>query len=227
MLKCKIKSIKPISKQITYNVTMKGDQHNYKIVDSNNNAVYSQNSHAAAYAFLAYQTAYLKTHYFLEFMCNLLTSEIQNSDKDQKLIAYMDQVQRMRYRFLPPNVNKSHTDFSICKVKLEGRVQECLRKPLAMLKGVGTKAVDEIVAHRPYSNLKDFLTKVNGRKVTSAVFKALVDANCFAEEWKVPKETLLTQYAVFKEEISKERKAEKKKEKAIEAGGGGSLFDAY
>lgn len=226
MLKCKIKSIKAIGKQMTYNVTMKGHQHNYKIIDVNKNmSIITSNSHAAAYAFLAYQTAYLKTHYFLEFMCNLLTSEIDNSDKGLKLESYMSQVTKNKYRFLPPNINKSCLGFSISRIKVNHMSQECIRRPISMIKGVGAKAVEEIMAHRPYSNLKDFLSKVDGRKVTSAVFKALVEAGCFDEEWKDSKDNMMSQYTKFKEEIEAERKAEKKKEKAIKSGGGGNLFE--
>ena len=77
MQKCKIKSVKSLGIQKTYNVTMKSKQHNYALYDDKNGChVISGNSHSCAYAFLAYQTAFLKYYYPLEFMSNLLTSEI-------------------------------------------------------------------------------------------------------------------------------------------------------
>ena len=86
MKKCKIRLIKSLGFKKTYNVTMKGHQHNYKIFDvEGNNSFITSNSHSAAYAFIAYQCAWLKIYYPIEFMCNLLTSEINNNDKDEKI----------------------------------------------------------------------------------------------------------------------------------------------
>jgi len=221
---CKIKSIKPIGKQMTYNVTMKGSQHNYKIVNSDGIGIYGRNSHSAAYAFLAYQTAYLKTYHFLEFMCNLLTSEINNNDKDERLGSYIRQLERMGYRLHPPNINRSGKGFTIIPF-VDGERKETLLKPLTMLKGVGEKAVLDIMEKRPFRDLTDFLQKVDGKKVNSGVFRTLVNAGCFRGEWKESSDTLLSRYENTKKEITKERKNRKKQTEEIEKYGGGSLFD--
>jgi len=181
-------------------------------------------SHSAAYAFLAYQTAYLKIYYFLEFMCNLLTSEINNNDKDEKLGSYIRQLERKGYRLHPPNINKSGKAFTIIPF-VDGENKETLLKPLTMLKGVGEKAVDDIIEKRPFRDLTDFLQKVDGKRVNAGVFKTLVAAGCFRGEWKESSDTLLSRYENTKKEIAKERKNRKKQTEEIEKYGGGSLFD--
>jgi DNA polymerase-3 subunit alpha len=120
-------------------------------------------------------------------------------------------------------------DFSIELIKASDldatRLEKTLRKPLTILKGVGAKAVQSIIANRPYKSLKDFLTKVDGSKVNSAVFKTLVNAGCFPEEWKESHASLLKQYEIMRKEIAGEKKARKKQEEDTQKYGGGSLFD--
>ena len=95
-------------------------------------------AHAACYAMVAYQTAYLKAHYQVEFMAALLTCEMQNSDK---VVEYIGECNRMEIEVLPPSVNESYADFRV--------VKGAIRFGLAAVKGAGSKAVFVLSATRP------------------------------------------------------------------------------
>lgn len=212
MQKCKVTSARSLGSKKTYNVTMASDQHNYRIVDKGK-GVYSANSHSVCYAFIGYQTCWLKRYYPIEFMCSLLTAELNNNDKDEKLHVYQRQAEAMGFACMPENINRSGLEYRIepGKHKKDGRDVLFLRKPLNGLKGVGTKAVENIVLNQPYNDLTDFLSKVDTRVVNSRVFKTLLAAGCM-DGWGVDKDTLLESYEGVKKELDKKRKQKKKAE---------------
>ncbi|MFA7219425.1 MAG: DNA polymerase III subunit alpha [Synergistaceae bacterium] len=183
-------------------------------------------SHSAAYAMLAYQTAYLKTYYSLEFMCNLLSSEINGSDKGEKLDSYIREARRMGIIIQPPDINKSGLKYSISTFmdKKSGSEQDGIRSPLTIVKGVGEKAVHSIVENQPYADLKDFLHNVDTRKVNSRVFTALVEEGCMHESWNLSKETLLNKYSEAKSQVDKEKKQKQNHKEKMEQYGGQSIF---
>ena len=111
----KVKSVRSLGIHNTYNVTMAGAQHNYQIIDGFGNKIYTKNSHSVAYSFISLQTMYLKVYYPLEFMCNLLTSEIDNTDKNEKLDSYIKEATRMGITVKQPDLNKSSSKFVIEK----------------------------------------------------------------------------------------------------------------
>lgn len=223
MQKCKIISIKSVGKQKTYNVTMSGNQHNYKIVDENGNGIYTRNSHSAAYAFIAYQTAWLKYYYPIEYMCNLLTSEIDNTDKDEKLDLYIKTADRMDIKLWKAHINRSGHEFIIDKV--EGK--EVLRAPLTALKGVGNKAVDSIVKGQPYKDFEDFMRRTEARVVNTRVFATIVEAGCMDEAWGVPRKLLLSQHGELRKRLEKEKKDKAKQDKQNAMLRGTSLFNEF
>jgi len=186
-------------------------------------------SHSAAYAMLAYQTAWLKIYYPLEFMCSLLSSEINNSDKGKKLASYQQESRRMDIMIKSPDINKSGLKYSIATFMDEstGIEKDGLRTPLTVLDGVGSKAVESIVEHQPFKDLKDFLHTVETRKVNSRVFKALVENGCMQESWHVGKETLLKMYDAAKNDVDNEKKQKKKQVEKMEQYGGGSIFSKF
>jgi len=223
MKKCKIKSVKLLGKQMTYNVTMKSDQHNYAIYDEKTgNSVIVANSHSAAYAFLAYQTAYLKYYYPIEFMCNLLSSEVNDEDK---MRMYLHATERMKIHCLPPDINKSGLSFSIEKGRhtKTGQIMDVLRKPMTMLKGVGSKAVQSIVENQPYASLEDFVNKIDARVVNVRVFTTLVDCGCM-DSWSKSREVLIKEYPEIKKKLTKDRAKKQKQIEKVNKVGGGSLF---
>lgn len=125
-------------------------------------------SHSAGYAHLAYETAYLKANYPVEFMCASLNSELGKQDKLYKLIR---EARRMGIKVLPPDINKSLEKFSI--------EEERIRFGLAGIKNVG-KASESIINARksPFISLLDFLkrTKVNKKSAESLIKAGALDS---------------------------------------------------
>jgi DNA polymerase-3 subunit alpha len=126
-------------------------------------------SHSAAYALIAYQTAYLKAHYPLEFMAALLSSECDNTDK---IVKYINVLREMGIKVSPPDVNASYANFTVEK--------SAIRFGLAAIKNVGVSAVSSIVkARKKLSQFKDlerFCTHIDLRLVNKRVIESLIKA---------------------------------------------------
>lgn len=123
-------------------------------------------SHAAAYALVSYQTAYLKTHYYAEYMAALLSSEIEDTDKIQVFIGDLKQ---RAVSVLPPDINVSDKNFTV----ENGEIRYALRA----IKGVGGAAIDSILEARKngsFQSFFDFCLRVDLRRVTKKVIEMLV-----------------------------------------------------
>lgn len=123
-------------------------------------------SHAAAYAFISFQTAYLKAHYPQEFMAALMTLEMGDINKTYKNIA---ECRLQSISVLPPDVNESEEDFTVSG--------EGIRFGLGAVKGVGSKAIEAIQIARQegsFSDLYDFSTRVHGTQVNKRVMESLI-----------------------------------------------------
>jgi DNA polymerase III, alpha subunit len=135
-------------------------------------------SHSAAYAYVTFQTAYLKAYYPAEFMAALLTSEEGNVDK---IVRYIDEIKRINIDILPPSINKSCKEFSV--VKNEGH--DGIIFGLGAIKGVGGAAIENIIAERDakgeFSSMDDFVSRIDPFKVNKKVFESLIKAGCFDE----------------------------------------------
>ena len=129
-------------------------------------------SHSAAYALLAYRTAYLKAHYPVEFMAALLTSEAQNADK---IVRYISECREMKIEVLPPDINESFKNFAV--------IGNQIRFGLTAVKNVGDAAIDIILAERKgngkFKSLYDFCQRVDLRKVNRRVIESLVKCGAF------------------------------------------------
>lgn len=129
-------------------------------------------SHAAAYAMIAYQTAYLKANYPVEFMAALMTVYYSNSDK---VALYIADCKRMNIELLPPDVNESDTHFTPIG---ENRI----RFGLAAVKNVGLGAIDSITEARkekPFVSMRDFVSRVDMRSCNRKVMESLVKCGAF------------------------------------------------
>lgn len=131
-------------------------------------------SHAAAYALVAYQTAYLKAHYPTEFMAALLTSEIGKADK---LAQYVEHARYLGVKVLPPDINRSQVEFSV--------ENGAIRYALAALRGVGYGAAQALVEERrrrgPYQDIWDVCCRVDPRIVTRSTLETLIGAGALDE----------------------------------------------
>jgi len=124
-------------------------------------------SHSAAYALIAYQTAYLKAHYPSAFMAAVLSSDMDNTDK---VVNFIDECQQLKIRVLPPDINVSEFRFTI--------KDNVIIYGLGAIKGAGSAAIDVILAERDargtFKDIFDFCTRVELRKVNHRVLEALV-----------------------------------------------------
>ncbi len=124
-------------------------------------------AHAAAYGWIAYQTAYLKANHPLPYLSALMTSV---KDKTDKLVEYLDEAKKIGIEVLPPDINESLVDFAV--------VGDRIRFGLAAIKGVGEGAVQSIIAAREdggkFVDLFDLAKRVDGKQVNRRVFEALI-----------------------------------------------------
>lgn len=158
-------------------------------------------SHSACYAFIAYQTAYLKRYYPLEFMCALLTSVIGKPDK---LPKYMREARDVfNFPLYRPDVNISGVEFEIFPE------EQALQVPLTYLKGVGHTPAMVVIENRPYASFREFVEKTHGKGVNKTVVEALIDAGSFSK-WDEDSEKLKTMYQGLIKEI-KSRKVKKER----------------
>jgi DNA polymerase-3 subunit alpha len=133
-------------------------------------------SHSTAYALVAYQTAYLKSHYPTEYMAAVLSSEMGGAERDKFFVEHIDDCRRMGIEVLPPDVNRGEATFT---VHTEGKIEFGLEA----IKGVGAKAIDAILKARaeggPFKSLEDFFERVSSRDVSAAAAETLIRAGAF------------------------------------------------
>jgi len=128
-------------------------------------------SHAAAYALVAYQTAYMKANYPVEFLAASMTLDMNNTDK---LAEFRAEAERLGIKIDPPAVNRSGVEFDVAG--------NTIHYALAALKGVGRQAVESIVSarrERRFGDLADFASRINPRAVNKRVLESLAAAGAF------------------------------------------------
>ena len=129
-------------------------------------------SHSACYALLAYRTAWLKTHYPVEFMASLLTNELGDTDGVMKFI---NDCKAHEIGIFPPDINKCSTDFAV--------EEGCIRFGFSAIKNLGTSAIRAIVEERsrngPYKDFEDFLKRIDPRKVNKRALESLIKCGAF------------------------------------------------
>jgi DNA polymerase-3 subunit alpha len=128
-------------------------------------------SHSAPYAFITYQTAYMKANHPVEFLAASMTLDMGNTDK---LAEFRDEAQRLGIKVLPPSVNRSGVEFDVAG--------NSIHYALAALKGVGRAAVEAIVtarSERQFSDVSDFARRINPRAVNKRVLESLAAAGAF------------------------------------------------
>jgi len=133
-------------------------------------------SHSAAYATIAYQTAYLKTHYPVEFMASVLTSEKADIERIALLI---EDCKRMGIKVLAPNINESLKNFTVVPGKNK------IRFGLVAIKNVGENVIDVIVNevknNGPFKSIEDFVQRVNSKDLNKKSLESLIKAGAFDE----------------------------------------------
>jgi len=155
-------------------------------------------SHAAAYAVVAYQTAFMKRYYPVEFMTALLTSVMGNSDK---IAFYINACRRMNITVLPPDINKSFENFSV-----EG---DKIRFGLVAIKNVGEGAIKSIIEAREkdgdFKSFRDFCERVNLSEVNKKTIESLIKAGAF-DSLGLKRSVLMNNYEKVIDSILSEKK---------------------
>lgn len=145
-------------------------------------------SHSTCYAFVAFQTGYLKANYSAEYMASVLAHNLSDISKVAFLI---EECRRMGLKVLPPAANESMQNFS---VNSEGNI----RFGLAAIKGVGSGLVEAIIEERnlagEYKDIFDFCSRLNGRQINKRVLEALANAGAFDAFPELIREQYLTSY---------------------------------
>ena len=155
-------------------------------------------SHAAAYGVLAYQTAYLKAHYPVEFMAALITSVMGNTDK---VVEYIRECNNLKIDILKPDINKSFTKFSV-----EGK---SIRFGLAAVKNVGVNVLNNIIAEREnggeFKDFNEFCKRLDSKDSNKRIIESLIKCGAF-DEMGNNRASLLLGYEKLLESISLDRK---------------------
>lgn len=155
-------------------------------------------SHAAAYAVVSYQTAFLKYYYPVEFMAALMTSVIDNTSK---VSEYIFTCRQMGIPILPPDINEGEANFST-----DG---ESIRYALAAIKGVGRPVIEGIVAEREangrFLTLKDFITRLSGKEVNKRTVESFIKSGALDSLPGTRKQKMLT-YLQIMDGVNQEKK---------------------
>jgi DNA polymerase-3 subunit alpha len=134
--------------------------------------------HAAAYALVTYQTAYLKANYPVEFLAALMTSDLGNTDK---LNVFRQELDRLSIRLLPPDINRSEVTFAVEPDPKTGK--PAIRYALAAVKGVGSQAMSELISERRsrgrFKDLADFSRRLDAKSFNRRQFESLAKAGAF------------------------------------------------
>lgn len=125
-------------------------------------------SHSAAYALIAYQTAYLKAHYPVEFMAASLSADMDNT---VKVVTYIGECKEMGIEILPPDINESTREFKV--------IGKSIRFGLEAVKGVGSAAIDSVIEARnskSFDSFFDFCSRLDSRRMNKKVIESLIKA---------------------------------------------------
>lgn len=140
-------------------------------------------SHSAAYALVAYQTAWLKAHYPAAFMAAVMSSDMDNTDK---VVTFIDECAHMKLKVLPPSINRSLYPFTVSD-------ETTIIYGLGAIKGVGESAIDCITQERAlngtYADLFSFCQRLDLRKVNRRVLEALIKSGGF-DDWQIERAVL-------------------------------------
>lgn len=155
-------------------------------------------SHAAAYAVVAYQTAWLKHYYPVEFLAASLNSFLGSSDK---VSQYVNECKVLNIKVLPPDVNESNVKFTV--------VNQKIRFGLAAVKNVGENAIQSMIAERTQNGLfttfLDFCQRIEGREINKRCIESLIKSGAF-DSLKVFRSRLMAVYERFLDGIAQAKK---------------------
>ncbi len=156
-------------------------------------------SHAACYAVVAYQTAYLKTYYKHEFMAALMTSVMDNSSK---VAEYIYACRQMGISILPPDINEGEGAFSVSG--------DNIRYGLAAIKNLGRPVIEAIVTERSergrFKDLRDLTERLSGKEVNKRTIESFIKAGAL-DSFKLTRKQLMLMYSAVMDDVAREKKS--------------------
>lgn len=156
-------------------------------------------SHAAAYAVVAYQTAYLKCHYPVEFMAALISSVKENAGK---VSFYIQTCRAMGIQILPPDINKSEGDFSVDN--------DAIRYGLSAVKSVGSAVTDcirqEVLTNGPFTSLTDYVNRLSNKEANKRTIESFICAGAF-DSFGYNRNQLMLVYSRILDQANQEKKS--------------------
>ncbi|NET40912.1 OB-fold nucleic acid binding domain-containing protein [Okeania sp. SIO2B3] len=175
----KIVSRKLAKTENVYDIGVKKD-HNFVLANGLVASNCFNKSHSTAYAYVAYQTAYLKANYPVEYMAALITANSGDQDKVQKYIA---NCQKFNIEVEPPNINRSEVDFTPLPKEITGEVKDKILFGLSAVKNVGEGAIEAILKARKeggeFKSLVDLCDRVNLNALNSRTLESLIKCGAF------------------------------------------------
>jgi len=176
-------------------------------------------SHSTSYAMLAYQTAYLKAHYPVEFMTAVLSSEKADIERIGFLI---EEAQRMGIQVLPPDINESEKNFTISG-------KNVIRFGLLNIKNVGHNVVQAIMTERkergPFQSISDFVGRLESKDLNKKSLESLMKAGCF-DKWEERNKLLLNSERLLEWNRDSQR-MKMQRQKSLFSEGSGSESDSH
>lgn len=168
--------------------------------------------HALTYSMISFHTAWLKTHYPLEFLTANLIAESNSNQKSSKreILKIKDEIRKLQVRIIPPDINTSEITYKITDGKItddikyraprDGDAREVLMTGFESLKFMGKDAIPEILSKRPFTSLQDFLSKVDGRKVRLPAVLALIASGCL-DSFGMPRKQMFLYAGDYKKKL--------------------------
>ncbi|HZO11749.1 MAG TPA: DNA polymerase III subunit alpha, partial [Polyangiaceae bacterium] len=215
----RIVAIEPRGFADTYDLTIEQD-HNFVA-----EGLVVHNSHSAAYALLTYQTAYLKAHYPVEFLCALLTAD---RDRTEKVVRIIAEGRAWGVEILPPEINESRVDFTVvyagaktngarpkARRKLSDPLNPKIRFGLGAVRGVGEAALEALLEARKdgrFDDLFDLVQRVDIRRLNRAVLEALVCCGAFDAALEVRRASRAQAFASLDRALERGRSASRDRE---------------
>lgn len=159
-----IKSVKAMGKKQTYDLEVSHPDHQYYL----SNGILTSNSHSCLYSMTSYLTAWLKTHYPIEFLVANLISEVNSNAKASKdnILKIKTEIRNRKVKIVPPHVNHSELSWKIID-------DHTLMTGLDSLRAIGKDAIPDIVSKRPFKDYKDLIYRTDSSKVRSTSIQAM------------------------------------------------------
>lgn len=186
-----IKSVAFVGNYQTYDLEVEHPDHQYYL----SNGMLTSNSHSVLYSMTSYKTAYLKAHYTTEFLLANLMAEVKSNapDANKNLEKIKSELRANKIKILPPDINKSKLSYSIAG---ENR----LITGLDAIKFVGDEAIIDILEKRPFTDLFDFMSRVDSKKVRANNIQALIASGAL-DSFKLPRKIMFLYISDYRKKL--------------------------